>query len=175
MVDDKRLIFVHKWLDRATEAEDEFDRFFSAWIALVAAVQRIRDSFGHLLEEDTDRHRVVDYFRAKRDVVLRAVGKHQEEMTWLARRQGTTHGNLIIDTGNPNLRKLFTKLSRHYVADQVMQQDEHVTAIAELLNKVRNNVFHGAKVYDDAEDLELLRRVNPVLLAVLQECEKNAA
>jgi hypothetical protein len=55
-----------------------------------------------------------------------------------------------------------------------MQDDELVTAVAELLNKIRNNVFHGVKVYDDREDLDLLRNVNPVLLAVLEESEGEA-
>lgn len=172
MVHDRRVTFVRKWLLRAREAEDEFDRFFSAWIALVVAAQRIRDSFGRPSEEDSDRQRVVDYFLAKKAEVMRAVGRHQEEMTWIAHRRGTTYGNAIIDTGNPDLRDLFAKLSRYYDARQPLQEDEHVKAIAELLNKVRNNVFHGVKVYDDKEDLDLLRKVNPVLLAVLEESER---
>jgi hypothetical protein len=122
-------------------------------------------------EEDSDRQCVIDYFLAKKGRVLRAVGRCHKHMTWLARRQGTTYGNAIVDTGNPNLRDLYSKVSRHYGEGPRMPDDEHVKAIAELLNKVRNNVFHGVKVYDDAEDLELLRKVNPVLLAVLDECE----
>lgn len=174
MADDRRISFVRKWLRRARHAQDEFDRFFSAWIALVVAAQRIRDSLGHPAEEDSDRQRVVDYFLANRVQVMRAIERHQAEMSWLARRRGTTYRNPIIDTGNPSLRDLFTRLSRHYTAGEPMQDDEHVRAIAELLNKVRNNVFHGAKVYDDREDLELLRNVNPVLLAVLEESEREA-
>jgi hypothetical protein len=174
MVGDRRVTFIRRWLRRAREARDEFDRFFSAWIALVVAAQRIRDSLGQLPEEDSDRQRVVDYFLAKKSEVMRAIGKHQTEMRWLARRRGTTYGNSIIDTGNRNLRKRFARLSRHYTAAPCMQDDELVTAVAELLNKVRNNVFHGVKVYDDKEDLDLLRNVNPVLLAVLEESEGEA-
>jgi len=174
MVHDGRVTFVRKWLRRASEAEDEFDRFFSAWVALVVAAQRIRDSLGQLPEEDSDRKRVVDYFLAKKWEVMTAVKKHKPEMMWLARRRGTTYGNPIIDTGNPNLRNSFTKLSRYYTAGQPIPDDEHVKALAELLNKIRNNVFHGVKVYDDKEDLELLRNVNPVLLAVLNESEREA-
>ena len=42
---------------------------------------------------------------------------------------------------------------------------------AEFLNKVRNNVFHGVKVYDDSDDLALLQRVNPILLSILRLAE----
>jgi hypothetical protein len=74
MVDDRRLTFIGKWVTRANGAEDEFDRFFSAWIALVVAAQRVRDQSGRYLEEDSDRQRVVDYFRVKRGAIARVLG-----------------------------------------------------------------------------------------------------
>ena len=170
MVHDRRVAFVRKWFQRAREADDEFDRFFSAWIALVVAAQRLPS------KKDTDRKRVVAYFRAKKSRVMSAVKKREQEMMWLARRQGTMYGTPIIDidTDNEYLCNLFTKLSRHYTSKEAMPDDEFVKALAELLNKIRNNVFHGAKVYDDKEDLELLKNVNPVLLEVLKECEMEA-
>ncbi len=174
MVHDRRVAFVRKWFQRAIKEDDEFDRFFSAWIALVVAAQRLRDYSGRLPTWDSDRERVVAYFLAKKSRVMSAVKKREQEMMWLARRQGTRYGNPIIDTNNKYLRNLFTKLSRHYTSKEAMPDDEFVKALAELLNRIRNNVFHGAKVYDDKEDLELLKNVNPVLLAVLNECEMEA-
>ncbi|MBI4483199.1 MAG: hypothetical protein HY652_09940 [Acidobacteria bacterium] len=175
MVSDRRVTFIRKWLSRARDAEDEFDRFFSAWIALVVAAQRIRDPSGRLVEDDSDRKRVVDYFQAKKLAIRRAVEKHQQEMTWLARRRGTrrgtSYGNPIVDTGNPDLRNLFTRFSDHFTGRATMPEDDLVIAVAELLNKVRNNVFHGIKVYDDKEDLDLLRNLNPLLLTVLEASE----
>jgi hypothetical protein len=173
MVHDRRVAFVRKWFQRAIEEDDEFDRFFSAWIALVVAAQRLRDYRGRLPKWDSDRKRVVDYFLAKKSRVMSAVKKREQEMMWLARRQGTRYGTPIIDTDTDDeyLCNLFTKLSRHYTSKEAMPDDEFVKALAELLNRIRNNVFHGAKVYDDKEDLELLKNVNPVLLAVLNECE----
>lgn len=46
-----------------------------------------------------------------------------------------------------------------------------VIAIGELFNKIRNNLFHGVKVYDDSEDIELINTVNPILLEILEICE----
>lgn len=169
MAHDKRLIFVHKWLSRAKEAEDEFDQFFSAWIALIVAAQHASYSTSRH-GNDTDRERVMAYFMANKTNVLRATSNCHEEMKWLAGRQGTTYANAIVDTGSPALRELFGRLSDHYRGGKPITTDDLLAkAIAELLNKVRNNVFHGAKVYDDKQDLELLRRVNPVLIAVLDE------
>lgn len=49
-----------------------------------------------------------------------------------------------------------------------------MVAVAELLNEVRNNVSHGIKIYDDREDLDLLRHLNPLLLNVLEASEGEA-
>lgn len=177
MAYDRRVSFIHKWLRRATDTKDAdaFDRFFSVWIALVVAAQRVRDASGGLADEDSDRQRVVDYFLVRKASVIRAVERHAVEMNWIAHRRGTGYGNAILDTGNQDLHRQFTKLSKHYLASEPMQDDELVKTLAEFLNKVRNNLFHGAKVYDDQEDRELLERVNPVLLAILEESEGEVA
>ncbi len=169
---DKRVIFVQKWLERAKAEEDEFDRFFAAWIALVVAAQRARDLEPPLTENETDRDKVLFYFERNRARVKHALEARAPEMTALAQRRGTSHGNPIVDTGNPELRHRFSRLARHYAGQETLGDDELVCTLAELLNRVRNNAFHGGKVYDDRDDIELLGLVNPVLMTVLEEAEK---
>jgi len=173
MATDRRAQFVKKWRRRAEKTADPFDRFFSAWIALVVAAQRSRDCFGPLAEDDTDRKRVEDYSSAKKTAILSAVGAHKVEMEWIAERRGMRYGDALVDTGNRDLRSTFSRLSRYYTEDEPMPEDERVEAIAQLLNKIRNNVFHGIKVYDDKDDIALLEKVNPVLLAILRETEES--
>lgn len=172
MAPDRRAQFIKKWQRKAERTADPFDCFFSAWIALVVAAQRTRDQYGPLPERDSDRKRMVDYFGDNRGAVVSAVATHRVEMEWVARRRGTKWGGAIVDTGNQDLRVLFDKLSRYYVDSVPIPDDERVKATAELLNKMRNNVFHGIKVYDDKDDMELLEHVNPILLAILQETER---
>lgn len=131
MVSDRRVTFVHKWLGRAQAEEDEFDRFFAAWIALVVAAQRVRDLYGGRIEEDTDRRRVVDYFRYNKEAVLAAAGRHEADLRQLARRRGQGHRNPIVDTGNPNLRRQLGCVAAHYGsggahADEYAFRDEIV-------------------------------------------------
>jgi hypothetical protein len=173
MVADRRLTFVRTWLRRAEGEADPFDRFFAAWVALVVAAQIVRDGIGGSGGDDSDRQRVIDYFREKKQVVIRALEKHQTEMDFLARRRGTRFRNHIVDTGNPQLREMFEWLSRHYTNQSPMGDDERVEAVAELLNRIRNNVFHGMKVYDDKEDTRLLERVNPILIDILRPADEG--
>jgi hypothetical protein len=175
MVDDRRLTFSRKWLGRAELADDPFDRFFSAWIALIALAQRLQTRLGIYLEADSDRQLVVAYFREQKGQVLVALALRTDQMRALARRRGTTHRNPILDTGNRKLRDQFAHLANHYSDATRMDDTALVVAVAELLNKVRNNTFHGIKVYDDREDVDLLTLVNPVLMEILYTCDPDAA
>ena len=92
-------------------------------------------------------------------------------MAELARRRGVARGHPIIDTVNDSLRAKFENLVAHYLKNQLLPAAEHVDAVGELLNRIRNNLFHGTKVYDDREDIAVLELVNPVLISILRECE----
>jgi hypothetical protein len=54
--------FVDRWHRRATECGDCFDRFFSAWIALVIEARRHLDA-RQLAQPDTDRIAILEYSR----------------------------------------------------------------------------------------------------------------
>ncbi len=93
MGEDRRLTFIRRWLKKARKSEDPFDRFFAAWIALVVAAQRTRDSLGRNVEDKTDRERVKYYFRCNEDRILRALHERKPEIEALSRRRGTARGN----------------------------------------------------------------------------------
>jgi hypothetical protein len=96
-------------------------------------------------------------------------------MRALARRKGTQYRNPIVDTGNPVLREHFRQLSQYYLDNKPLSAEDLVVYVAELLNKIRNNLFHGVKVYDDASDSALLQEVNPVLTSIINQCEHISA
>ena len=174
MVHDRRLSFTRKWLERAKKADDVFDCFFSVWIALVIAAQRLSTKSGRYVEDDTDRERVLEYFRANTIQIIAVLSDRETEMGRLARRRGSRFSNPILDTGNPELRKAFSRLSRAYTAEERIADAELVVTVGEIVNKVRNSVFHGVKVYDAKEDLEVLALVNPILLQIVETCERGA-
>ncbi len=175
MAGDKRLEFINKWHNKAKKEIDPFDKFIYSWIALVVAAQRFRTYNGYISEDDTDREKIKGYFRAKIDFISEILGRHRETMQKLARRRGTTYGNFIVDTGNDELRKQFKKLAKHYNEKPSLTQKELVETVAELINKIRNNLFHGIKLYDDREDAALIELVNPILIDIVETCEFRAS
>jgi hypothetical protein len=175
MAVDRRVEFVQKWYQRARESTDDFDRFFYLWIALIAAAQRFRTSTGRHVDEDTDGRRVVDYCKGNTQSMLRVLEQHRHNMRALARRKGTQYRNPIVDTGNPVLREHCRQLSQHYLENKPLSDEDLVVYVAELLNKIRNNLFHGVKVYDDASDSALLQEVNPILTSIINQCEHVSA
>lgn len=173
---DRRLAYVRKWFQRASRTNDPFDRFFYLWIAAVVAAQRYRTEYpGPEDEEDTDRRKVTAYFEGHVDQVFEAFQENQGNMMQLARRRGTDYGDPIVDTRHPELRRKFSRLATHYTQSPILPRQELVQNVAELFNKIRNNLFHGVKVYDDAEDVRLLELVNLVLRDVLGKCERLRA
>lgn len=161
--------FVARWYARAMESEDCFDRFFAAWIALVIDARRHLDA-AQLAQPDTDRIAVLQYFEAHADAVVRALGTLTEQTEWLANRRGAGTGQPILDV-NPyspeHLRRDFDELALVWLGKAERKPRWVAAKAAEMVNHVRNNLFHGAKAPDDEADRALLNMVNPILLEIL--------
>jgi hypothetical protein len=161
--------FVERWCRRAAQGEDCFDQFFSAWIALVVEARRYLDA-QQLAQPDTDRIAAVQYFEKRAGLVLASLSRLQEQTVWLARRQGTATGKPILDVSpySPaHLRRDFDELAAVWLGQLKLKPRWIAGKTAEMINHVRNNLFHGAKAPDDEADRDLLEHVNPILLSVL--------
>jgi len=166
--------FVQRWLRKATESNDPFDCFFSLWIALVIAARRHLDE-AQLSQPDTDRKAIIQYFEARSEAIVNILEKLPEQLNWLAQRKGTGLGHPILDVhphSPPHLRRLFDELAQVWSGKAVRKPRWVANATAEMVNHIRNNMFHGLKVPDDAADSELLERVNLILRGVLETCEQ---
>ena len=165
--------FVQRWRQRAGDSEDPFDRFFSAWIALVIAARGHLDE-KQLSQPDTDRKAIIQYFEAHTEAVASVLGRLREQVAWLAQRNGTGTGKPILDVSQYSpqyLRQLFDDLAKVWSGGASRKPKWIARATAEMINHIRNNMFHGLKAPDDAADRNLLDRVNPILMGVLEACE----
>jgi hypothetical protein len=161
--------FVQRWHQRASKSQDCFDQFFSAWIALTI---KARGHLGaqQLSQPDTDRIAIIQYLEVRADDVVAALGRKPKQLEWVARRTGTGTGRPILDVhpySPKGLRQKFDTLSLVWSGQASRKPRWVANATAEMINHVRNNMFHGQKAPDDAADRELLDRINPILLGLL--------
>jgi hypothetical protein len=167
-----RKTFVARWEGKAEGAADPFDQFFSLWIALVIRARPLL-KVQELGSKDTDRAAVIRLSQKTANGIFKALQDVRGELMWLAARKGTSRGDPIVDVHEsaPNrdhLRTRFRWLAEHYADKRQCKPGLIVEAVAELLNHVRNNLFHGIKNPDDVDDQELVRNLIPVLRAVLR-------
>ena len=161
--------FVERWTERAHACDDCFDTFFSAWIALVIEARHQLDA-NQLAQPDTDRIAAIQYFDTRANSVTAVLSQMAEQTQWLASRRGTQTGEAILDVhawARPHLRQDFDELAQVWFGQAQRKPRWIASKTAEMLNHIRNNMFHGLKLPDDAADRELLERVNAILLGIL--------
>lgn len=136
---------------------------------MIAARARLDER--QLSQPDTDRKAVIQYFESRAEGVDKVLSALRENTVWLAARRGTGTRAPILDvypSSPEHLRQVFDTLAQVW-GGQAMRKPRWVAnALAEVLNHIRNHMFHGLKNPDDAADQELLEHMNPILLGVLE-------
>lgn len=164
MASDKQMIYAKKWFNRGKNENDPFDKFIYLWFSLVIVAQYYRTRYGTPdIDNDTDREKISFLFRTNPQKIFDALKKNEAFLEKLALRRGTTFRNVIVDTGNFKLREKIVKLAEYLKRRPLLRNDEMNESLGELLNIIRNNLFHGVKVYDDRTDIELSNLVNPLV------------
>jgi len=166
---DLRYQAAKRWFERGGAERDPFDVFFYLWIALIIAAR-----YGAQREpEDADLVTIKEYFTLNRDRVLLALKEDDTVVERLRKRRGTDGGKVVETWGRGGQRMCrrqeFDKFACTY--DELTDL-EKLHTIAEILNQVRNNLFHGRKLYDDKQDRELLELVNPLMKSILRNIEE---
>ena len=170
MAPDKQAESVGRWFAKAEQDTDVFDRFISSWVALTIASKRHRTISGRRHSPDeTDRDRIIDYFKSNAAKIRSAIHTNNPEMRRLASRRGT-RGGTVVD--GDRVQKHCQLFMRVVLGASTCPDEDLTTATAEILNRIRNNLFHGTKMYDGEQDCELLNLVTPLLMTIVRTCER---
>jgi hypothetical protein len=121
----------------------------------------------------TDREDVIDWCTNNPELIVQIIQQHKNSLAYLGKRKGDRYGDPIIDA-SLNLSRYFFILQKYFNNEhQYRRKKELATHFAELLNKIRNNLFHGDKTYNEESDLELIKSVLPVLYDFAKEVSKS--
>ncbi len=155
----------------AMKNNNPFESFIYLWIAWVIGC-RIFISYN--IHRDnrsntTDREDVLLWCQNNADVVNDIIDSNYQTLAYLGKRKGSTYGDPIIDS-NVKLSSIFSNLSRYFRNEYSYKKNiELAENFGELLNKIRNNLFHGDKSYNDKQDLELIQSVLPTLYGLTKK------
>lgn len=141
---------------------------------LIAARAQLDEQ--QLAQPDTDRKAVVTYFESNAAQVVGVLSQLPNETVWLSQRRGTGTGQPIVDVyvfSPQHLRAVFDNLAAVWAGQAQRKPRWIANAAAELVNHVRNHMFHGVKDPDDLADRALIERLNPILVGVLAACEPS--
>lgn len=146
--------------------ENYFEAFIYLWISWVigckifVSLNIFRDT---AQKNYTDRDDIIDWSKDYSAFVVDTIKKHKNSLEYLGKRNGSKYGDPIIDA-SPRLSSYFSSLKRYFNNEfQYKNEKELAVHFVELLNKIRNNLFHGDKTYNEKSDLELIKSVLPVL------------
>lgn len=164
---------MERWYRRARDPDqDTFDRFFAIWICLVVAAARFCSETGRCRRGGGERAEIAEYFSAHPALVSEGLESRRSETVWLANRRGPSGAAVAdmvgLDDPRPERRE---RWRRHWLGEAVLEPDDAARHFAHVAYDIRNNVFHGQKLYDDHDDRQVVEHLWPVLAAVLSRIE----
>jgi hypothetical protein len=167
---DQREQIMYEWFEKGEDAfnkKNDFEAFIYLWISWVVACKihlGNNKPYQSFVQKDLDDRRIItEWCDSYAPEIKECLNKNIQHLMPLGKRVGSHFKNPIVDASE-KLREKFTKLSSFFNGNNIYKYDNELTVdFAELLNKIRNNLFHGNKCYDNQEDKLLLEAVLPSL------------
>ena len=149
------------------EEDNHFEAFIYLWISLVVACKihlAFNKPYSKFVQRDLEDSKIIiDWAKNNSTRVVKILTENDKSLAYLGTRYGSHFNNPIIDSSK-RLQEKFLKLSRHFRGHDVYSNhDDLAVDFIELINKIRNNLFHGNKSYEKKEDQELLAAILPSL------------
>ncbi|HZL33670.1 MAG TPA: hypothetical protein VFC78_00085 [Tepidisphaeraceae bacterium] len=158
--------FVVRWWQKyeSENPTEVFDKFFAIWLILVA-LARADENENTGKRVDSDTALVESFFRRNSQKIAEALHTDQARLKSLAGRRGDGHGNTTIDAPT-KYRDRIRALSQSVIAGSTLNSRD-ISTLGCVFSLIRNNLFHGRKIYDSARDKELLAIVTPLIAHVV--------
>jgi hypothetical protein len=157
---------MYEWFEngkRALERENLFEAFIYLWISWVVACKVHRGNNYAVTPNLEDSKVVAAWAESESREVSEIIEEQLVNLRPLGNRRGSSHGNYIVDS-SVRLQERFSRLSKYFRDEHVYEDKRQLASdFAELVNKVRNNLFHGGKLYSSSDDRELLSAILPAL------------
>lgn len=102
------------------------------------------------------------------DRIFQLMNDNRYLLEELSEQYGVETINHIMDSKGENTRINQQVFSDYWLGNVTIsvQKKELVITIIDILNRVRNNLFHGEKSFDNQRDIQLLKATCPILCKI---------
>lgn len=182
-----RVEFAEDWYNRGCRAldnENVFEAYIYLWLSLTIAAKQHVANNGRL-DSDNDEIRDVEHIvywmenYGKPGQIIRILKLHQDDIMELCDRVGTESSDPLIDINSRRYYEQILKFHRDFVkywqeGATYIEEYKVARTFLELLNRVRNNLFHGGKSFKVSSDRRLLELLCPSLKSISKLCIDQA-
>lgn len=177
-----RLEFAKEWHQRGLQSLKDhkpFESFIYNWLALTIAAKTYK-SFNVRSSKDgtnTDKEDILFWVNGETDIVMNIMCNYKEDMRVLSERTGDDLKDTVMDVDKTDQRDYIVEKHEEF-SGYWLDEPQHKHArkkdinktLIYILNRIRNNLFHGEKSYNVQSDRELLETVGPILNKLTENC-----
>ena len=179
---ESRLEFAQEWHERGSQSLNQnkpFESFIYNWLALTISAKtyksfNIRSSKNG---KNTDKEDIIYWVKNNTELVMSLMQKYREDMRVLSERTGAELNEPILDIKENTQKSFIVKkheeFSEYWIGEsryKHARKEDINKILIYILNRIRNNLFHGEKSYNVQSDRELLETVCPILNELAMKC-----
>ncbi len=182
-----RISLSNDWFKRGVQLLDEYDHrqeertlfesYIYLWIALTVAAKEYCACDGKIFDNDsgqkaTDKDEILYWaLKCRRDAVLSMLNNKKKILLELCDRAGSETDEPIMDTRSQEIVNYHNQFIKYWTGEaRYSESKEIVKTFVLILNRVRNNLFHGAKSFRVESDIEILELTTPLLKDLTKLC-----
>jgi hypothetical protein len=167
-------------LNRYDETGDSgllFESYIYLWIALTVAAKEYCACNGKYFDNSngqktTDKEEIIHWATNCRQQQILTMLENNEDLIFeLCERKGSETNSPIIDHDHEFTKNYYKEFIRYWEGEtRFIKPQNIVKTFILILNKVRNNLFHGGKSFSVKSDIELLKITCPLLKNLTKIC-----
>lgn len=150
-----------------------FESYIYLWISLTISVKQYWACNGKKFNSQdgkisTDKQEIKEWSKLFHERIFDLMNENRYLMEELSEQYGAETNYPIMDSKGDNTRINQQVFSDYWLGNMnsPIRKKELTMTLIDILNRVRNNLFHGEKSFDNQRDIELIRATCPILCQI---------
>jgi hypothetical protein len=181
-----RISLSKEWYARGVELLDNFEKgekarslfesYIYLWISLTIAAKEYCGCAGKVFKNNkgqktVDKDEIIFWANQRQTQILTMLKENEHLILELCNRKGSDSNSPIMDVGSDEIIKFHKEFIRYWEGDaKYVEPKRTINTYIQILNRVRNNLFHGGKSFKLESDIQLLALTCPLLKETTKIC-----